>query len=203
MIYRIFFERRAIVICSPDDNVLQDPDGVVLFNSDNNKLNEIIEEFINSDKISTLYIASEEIEKTYSEFCSLFTEINAGGGVVCNSCGEFLLIYRNEIWDLPKGKQEPGEEIALTAIREVQEECGTINISIGKKICITNHTYHRNGHFILKHTHWFEMSDSLKESLHPQKEEDITNAKWVPKNELRMYLKETYPSILEVFGHIL
>lgn len=203
MIYRIFFEKRAIAICSPQDNALLDPNGVILYNIKNTDLSETIDYFIHTETISTLFITSDNVEETYKSFCAQFTEINAGGGVVTNNNGEYLIIYRNGVWDLPKGKQEIGEDITKTALREVQEECGTRNLNLGELICITNHTYHRDGNFVLKHTYWFKMSDSIKEILHPQSEEDITSARWISKDELNQYLKNTYPSILEVFNQIL
>ena len=36
-------------------------------------------------------------------------------------------------------------------------------------------------------------------NLTPQREEDITKAAWVPRSGLSPYLKNTYPSIVEVF----
>ena len=53
-----------------------------------------------------------------------YLEVNAGGGLVINSKGEYLLIRRSGLWDLPKGHQEPGEPIEETALREVEEETG-------------------------------------------------------------------------------
>ena len=49
---------------------------------------------------------------------------------------EFLLIFRDEMWDLPKGKQEPDEEISKTALREVEEECGISGMDLEKLLCI-------------------------------------------------------------------
>ena len=36
-------------------------------------------------------------------------------------------------------------------------------------------------------------------NLTPQREEDITKAAWVARSGLAHYLKNTYPSIVEVF----
>jgi 8-oxo-(d)GTP phosphatase len=51
-------------------------------------------------------------------------EIHAGGAVVWRPGPEVLLVHRPRYddWSLPKGKQEPGEHIAVTAVREVAEE---------------------------------------------------------------------------------
>ena len=135
----------------------------------------------------------------FPEFCSHFQEINAGGGLVRNREGKYLLIYRRDLWDLPKGKQEPGEAIEDCALREVEEETGLHDIRRGERICITHHTYTLGGEKILKHTYWYQMYDDAEETLVPQQEEEITRACWVEKKCLPEYLEGTYPSIVEVF----
>ena len=68
-----------------------------------------------------------------------YLEVNAGGGLVTNTKGEFLLIRRSGLWDLPKGHQEPGEDIGATALREVEEETGVgkSDILAGQSIVIS------------------------------------------------------------------
>ena len=46
----------------------------------------------------------------------------AGGGKVYNRNGEVLFIYRNDKWDLPKGRIEKNETLEVGAIREVEED---------------------------------------------------------------------------------
>lgn len=191
-----------MILCSAQDECLKDPNGVILYNRDNSDLSDIPSILDSFESDGRLYLVSADVEKMYRDFCFCFTEINAGGGLVSNSRGEFLFIYRDEIWDLPKGKQEPGEDIKATALREVGEECGIVNLSLGQLICITHHTYHRDGLFMLKHTHWFHMKENATEALHPQTEEHISNARWVSHDGVAEYLKDTYPSIKEVVAHI-
>ena len=135
----------------------------------------------------------------FQDFCSHFQEIPAGGGLVRNQQGQYLLIRRHNLWDLPKGKQEPGESIETCARREVEEETGLHNLVLGERICVTHHTYKLSGVSILKHTYWYRMTDERPEPLLPQQEEDITEARWVEKECLPEYLEGTYPSIVEVF----
>lgn len=200
--YQIYFDQRAIVICSKDEVCPDGSNSVILANSDYSDLSEIPDLFSRSTNISTLYIPSDDPDSTFRKLASHFTEVNAAGGVVENPEGEYLFIFRNGVWDLPKGKQEDGEDISLTAIREVEEECGVHSISLGDLICITWHTYHRDGKFYLKHTYWYKMYDRVKEELHPQLEEDITSAVWVRKNEMDECMKNTYPSIREVIRRL-
>src|ERR1700677_694414 len=50
--------------------------------------------------------------------------IRAAGAVLWRPGPEILLVHRSRYddWSLPKGKQERGEHILATAVREVQEE---------------------------------------------------------------------------------
>ena len=127
--------------------------------------------------MQNVYFERERItvdDADFPEFCSHFHEIPAGGGLVRNKEGKYLLIYRHRLWDLPKGKQEPDEKIEDCALREVEEETGLHNLRLGERICITHHTYQVFGEKILKHTYWYRMFDDAEENLLPQEEEDIT-----------------------------
>ena len=130
-----------------------------------------------------------------------YLEVNAAGGLVCNEKGEFLLIRRSGLWDLPKGHQEPGEEMQFTALREVEEETGLKGLVLGNYICTTQHSYFRDGKWHLKHTWWYAMTCSGSSRLIPQTEEGITEVKWVSKAELPEHLQTTYRTIIEVFRH--
>ncbi len=131
-----------------------------------------------------------------------YLEVNAGGGLVTNDRGEFLLIRRSGLWDLPKGHQDPGEPIEMTALREVEEETGLKGLVLGDFIRVTDHTYLREEQWYLKHTWWYRMSCPYAGPLVPQTEEDITEIRWVAKSELTEFLLQTYPTIVEVFRSI-
>ena len=53
--------------------------------------------------------------------------------------GYILFIFRNGKWDLPKGKAEANETIDQTALREVEEETVSEDLSISKPLEITYH----------------------------------------------------------------
>ena len=129
-------------------------------------------------------------------------KIIAGGGVVVNEKNQVLFIYRRKKWDLPKGKLDPGEDIKACAIREVMEETGIRNLTIGNLIIVTTHSYEENGMNMQKETHWFEMKASTVDSstLTPQLEEDIEKIEWVSLENLEEYLSETYTSIQQVLN---
>jgi 8-oxo-dGTP pyrophosphatase MutT (NUDIX family) len=116
-----------------------------------------------------------------------------------NESGEYLLMFRRGKWDLPKGKQDPGETIEECALREVREETGLKDLVLGEFICETEHLYSEWGEDVVKRGYWYKMTASKNEKLKPQIEEDITDLKWVKPEELGYYLANTYPTILEVF----
>jgi 8-oxo-dGTP pyrophosphatase MutT (NUDIX family) len=129
-------------------------------------------------------------------------KIMAGGGVVVNEKNQVLFIYRRKKWDLPKGKLDPGEDIKACAIREVMEETGIRNLTIGNLIIVTTHSYEENGMNMQKETHWFEMKASTVDNstLTPQLEEDIEKIEWVSPENLEEYLSETYTNIQQVLN---
>lgn len=131
-----------------------------------------------------------------------YLEVNAAGGLVRNDRGEFLMIRRSGLWDLPKGHQDPGEPLEVTAVREVEEETGLCSLELGSFIRVTDHTYLRDGKWYLKHTWWYNMSIKGEQNIVPQTEEDITEVIWVAKDQLASHLLQTYPTIIEVFRSI-
>jgi 8-oxo-dGTP diphosphatase len=59
-------------------------------------------------------------------------EIVAAGAVVSRKGPDVLLVHRPKYddWSFPKGKQDPGEHVTATAVREVAEETG-LDIRLG------------------------------------------------------------------------
>ena len=196
----IFFNQRALILCREGERAEKDPEAVIVIDSgDDTILANAVNTIDTGSGIRRLYVLCDNPELTYERLRKLFTEVDAAGGLICNDLGEFLLIFRNGMWDLPKGKREKGESTAENAVREVMEECGIPAPELGELICVTDHTYHRDGQFVLKHTYWYSMSVSSSAPTRPQTEEGITQTAWVPAGEIRQYAGQTYPSINEVF----
>lgn len=126
----------------------------------------------------------------------------AAGGLVENNQGEWLFIFRNGKWDLPKGKLEAGEEIAEAAVREVEEECGLSEIKLGISLPTTFHIYWINGEVILKPTYWFKMSVHTTQILVPQEEEGIEVVEWISHSQLDKVRGNTYSSILRLLDSV-
>ena len=197
--HKIYFEKRCIIICTPDNQSLSDPNSVEFHSGDRLDIHTLVSMFEASESLSRIYIPTENTEKMYRSLCAEFKEVNAAGGLVSNRRGDYLLINRNGLWDLPKGHQEPGEDIGVTAVREVAEETGVTLLELGDLICVTDHCYFRDNRWHLKHTWWYNMLYTDPVDLTPQRDEDISKAAWVAKSSLPPFLKNTFPSILEVF----
>lgn len=126
------------------------------------------------------------------------TLIKAAGGLVQSAKGNYLFIFRNKRWDLPKGKVEKAEKMKEAARREVEEECGVKIYTNDEKLCKTYHVYTMGSKVVLKKTNWYSMTVKGEPKLIPQKEEGITKASWLSKTELAPVLDNTYPSIVQV-----
>lgn len=197
--YKIYLEKRCIIICPPYEQALTDPNAIQFRMGGKGGIRGMVQMFEMSGSLGKIFIPTDDVEDTYREICSEFRQVDAGGGLVSNRRGDFLLINRNGLWDLPKGHREEGEDIKVTSLREVREETGVKDLVCRELICITDHCYRRDGIWHLKHTWWFDMLYTAPTDLIPQKEEDITKAAWVAKSSLPGFLDRTYPSIIEVF----
>ena len=155
-----------------------------------------------SKKFDALFIHAEDGEQLFNDFKELYKLIEAAGGVVFNEKNEILMIYRLDYWDLPKGKIDKGESPEEAAVREVIEETGIDNITLGPQLTITYHTYKsNNGKRILKRTYWYEMK-THDQKLVPQKEENIEIAEWTTIPDFYEKNRIAYKSILDVLSTV-
>ncbi|RZK44119.1 MAG: NUDIX domain-containing protein [Pedobacter sp.] len=143
-------------------------------------------------------LVDENPKKLFKSLKKKCTVIKAAGGLVKNSQGETLFIFRNKKWDLPKGKVEKREKLKVAAVREVEEECGVNVQRRGERLCKTYHIYELNGKVVLKSTSWYDMEVKGIPNLIPQTEEGITEAVWVAKADVEQKTQNTYPLIMEV-----
>ena len=142
----------------------------------------VIDRLEKTDHLAFVRIFCNDLQTLWSDFVSLFNPIEAAGGLVINEEGKQLFIFRRGFWDLPKGKIDPGETPAKTAVREVMEETGLQNLTIQKQLIDTYHTYKLKNKRILKRTFWYLMK-TTDSKLILQTEEDIMDAKWVERGK--------------------
>ncbi len=157
----------------------------------------IVHQLETSHRFDAIVVFDTDAERIWSDFQKIYKPISAAGGAVFNADGKVLLIHRRGSWDLPKGKIDPGETPEQAAVREVQEETGLRQITLGPHLLDTWHTYELKGKRVLKTTHWFKMQ-TTDSQLVPQTDEDIELAVWDDLNALLAEPKEVYGNILDV-----
>ena len=184
--YKVFEPKKEVIFINDENQLENSSKGDRNKNANENEVTD--------------YVFSKEPYDELKKYYADHKLIKAAGGLVQNN-GYFLWIYRNNIWDLPKGKIEDNESITDAALREVKEECGLKGIlEISHKIIVTHHTYQLRDVKILKETHWFFMQFDGDPNTIPQLEEGITEVSWKSKNDSIKLALESYPSILSVFN---
>ncbi len=201
MYIKIYFSDKPLFLCDSIDAELEPyrhhDDTMFIDEFSTHALKSMIHE-MEQAKIHAGILYHPELDALKKAFWKKFTVIQAAGGLVLNPQKEILMILRRGKWDLPKGKLDPGESIEQCAIREVEEETGLKKVHSEGFLLTTYHTYHESGKFILKESHWYRMKAATPASLVPQKEEDIVQAVWADEQKVNEYLKNTFPSIVDV-----
>ncbi len=121
--------------------------------------------------------------------------LEAAGGYVLRRTPKgklkLLVIFRHGVWDLPKGKLDPGESPEKGAIREVSEEVGIKkkSLTLLQPLGISLHGYilPRKKRYAVKTTHWYAMETTQTEFL-PQKNEGIEVVDWMSWKKARKQL---------------
>lgn len=148
---------------------------------------------------NSIRVLCDDPEVAFRRFGEEFTPIEAAGGVVVNGRGEWLMIRRNNRWDLPKGHVEAGESFDRCAEREIEEETG-VKAAVLRPLCDTWHAYFfpKTQRWELKRTHWYLLRSTERGELKPQTEEGIVEVAWCTPNDVEHYLKVSYPTIRRV-----
>lgn len=157
-------------------------------------IGKVIKE-LNSTSLEGVRLIGKKENKLLKKFLKKLPNIVAGGGKVLNSKGEILFIYRNDKWDLPKGKVEGKETIEETSLREVEEETNVTDLKIVRPLDTTYHIFKRNGRHKIKITYWFEMSSDYSGKLEPQVEEGITKVEWLNPQQISEAMENSYANI--------
>ena len=131
-----------------------------------------------SPKVESIEILTDDLDALWADFQSHYKWVEAAGGLVTHTGnGRQLFIFRRGYWDLPKGKLDAGEDRATAALREVEEETGLRDVTLGEALHTTYHTYRTKKHRILKPTYWFRMTTG-QDDLTPETGEGIERAEW-------------------------
>jgi mutator protein MutT len=155
-------------------------------------------DLINKNKrVESVTLVTDNLPQLWSDFQDCFKMLEAAGGYVLNQKQELLVFYRRDSWDMPKGKIDAGETPEQAAVREVQEETGLVNVTLGDFLVHSYHTYEHKEKQILKKTWWYIMHTSDTQ-VTPQTEEDIEKIEWVEPKAWVASKPNVYQSILDV-----
>ena len=155
----------------------------------------VIVKALGNKNTKAVYLYHPKEEKLEKHFLKYFLVVEAAGGLVEHTDGRYLFIYRNDKWDLPKGKIEKNELIIDAAIREVTEETGVGDLKVTKPLNTTYHLFNSKGKFKLKKTYWFLMKSNYNAPLVPQEEENIQAAVWRSKTDFTLLMQNAYENI--------
>ncbi|MDC1372272.1 NUDIX domain-containing protein [Flavobacteriaceae bacterium] len=192
--YQVFYKKKIILLT----DVFKEEKDFKSFPIKDVKLKKVIK-LLNKKNINSVHLFHKNKDKLLKYFFKLIPTVIAAGGKITNSKSETLFIYRNDKWDLPKGKAEKNEQLPQTALREVKEETGIKEVSINKPLDITYHIFRRNNEYRLKVTYWFDMFSDYEGIFLPQLDEGITDVKWVKKADLEEVKINSYPNIRLLF----
>ena len=192
--YQVFYKKKIILLT----DVFREGKDFKSFPIKDVKFKKVIK-LLNKKNTNSVHLFHKNKDKLLKYFFKLIPTVIAAGGKITNSKSETLFIYRNDKWDLPKGKAEKNEQLPQTALREVKEETGIKEVSIIKPLDITYHIFRRNSEYRLKVTYWFDMFSDYEGKLFPQLDEGITEVKWVKKADLEEVKINSYPNIRLLF----
>jgi 8-oxo-dGTP pyrophosphatase MutT (NUDIX family) len=191
--YKIFVNDRLLLLSNKAEKTATSP---FFYFFQENQLNEAMK-FLQTDRDEAAIVYSSRPKEVFDELVMNHDLILAAGGIVYNSKGEILIIKRLGKWDLPKGKLDKGETFKEAAVREVEEECGLLNVKRKTKLGKTIHTYLQKGALKIKITKWYEMFVDDYSNMKPQTEEGITEIKWVHPSVIKSEDFNTYESLKE------
>jgi len=189
--YKVFFNQKPIYLTT-DLNI--NSDEFPLFYAKYTTVLSLIKA-LKSRRVLGINLYHPLREKLEKHFLKHFPTVEAAGGFVNHEDGRFLFIYRNEKWDLPKGKIKKKEVIFKAAMREVSEETSVTDLIVIKPLPTTYHLFKVNGSYKLKLTYWFLMKTKHNLPLIPQMEENIEKAEWKTKEEIPSLLENAYKNI--------
>ncbi len=196
--YKVFFKDRTVYFGDNFSKTFGRNNGLFYKYNNLQELTELVHVFNELSRINKLFIFHNDILTLFEEFKSCFDYIEAAGGLVMRPDGQFLVMKRSGLWDLPKGKLEKGETTEQAAIREVSEETGLMELQIIKPVLSTYHTYQVTEDMLLKKTKWYEMLYTGTADPVPETAESISEIRWVEPGRTDFIRKNTYPSVLDV-----
>ena len=192
--YTIFINDKPLILISYKTKYLNKK-SYLIEEFKNEKIIDISINELKNEKSEGKVILGTNLNKLHKLVLKRFKLIRAAGGIVKHN-NSILWIFKNNKWDLPKGKIDFKESIEKAAYREVIEETGLKYVNVKKHLSSTYHSYLESGKMVLKITNWYSMECKKMSILKPQVDEGITKVQWIELSKLSCL--NTYSSIVEL-----
>ena len=105
--YKVFFNQKPLILTT---EIIKNDDSCPLFYIKFSVTEKIVSA-LKKKSINSVILYHPKKDKLEMHFNKLFPQVEAAGGLVINESNQYLLIYRNNKWDLPKGRMFKKEMI--------------------------------------------------------------------------------------------
>jgi 8-oxo-dGTP pyrophosphatase MutT (NUDIX family) len=193
--YKVFIDHKPVVFISKDELSTKSQH---LVEEQFVSIRKTIKPLLKKCSIDDpLFFVADDPEQAFKAVFSDHIKIKAAGGLVRRK-EKYLLIKRNGMWDIPKGRIDKGEKKKEACIREIAEECGIQGHLIIDSLTQTYHTMKYKGRKGLKKTYWYLLEYDGPKQTTPERKEGITKAKWMPLEHVMEIRGRTFGSINDV-----
>ena len=138
----------------------------------------------------------------YRPDAPIVAELAAGAVLLSGSSEETFLLHEKDEdrWCFPKGHVDPGESLSTAAVREIREETGFTEVSLGQEVAEVSYRFYRpkTRENVHKTTVYF-VAFTRERTPHPEKIFDRTQ--WVDLETARNRVK--YPTDRRVIDAVL
>jgi 8-oxo-dGTP pyrophosphatase MutT (NUDIX family) len=200
--YKVFINDRSLILTDDYADYSSEYDTLYITYASEEAFFETIELLRDSPVLRSVVVYNDNLDDLWETFCKKYTQISAAGGIVQNN-NRVLFIYKNNHWDLPKGKMESGESSETTALREVSEECGLKELSIVGPHDISYYLFNEKGSTFLKKTEWFLMKSGTEGPLVGDENEGITDVKWMDSKTWKSDQESSFASVINMLQSLL
>lgn len=136
-----------------------------------------------------LNLRADEVSVKNGASVREIVEHNGGSAIYCEKDGKVLLVkqfryaYGQDLWEIPAGKREKGEDAAITAARELEEECG---VRAGKMTFMFS--FYPSPGYTNEIINVYRAQDLTEGTRHQDDDEDVS-VHWIDKQKINQMIE--------------